>query len=157
MKIDFDRPSMHGKFLGDLLVRIAREGRKANPFLNLPEMCLTCAFRTDTFPNLAAGTGLHALNCVTGVDQADFCCHHGMKDGDPTRVCAGYVAAKLAPFEITKQLLVDLMGGLNRFSSIEKGDGYVDSIRAEFDAWYVTADPEGKMDAYQLARAYAGR
>ncbi len=145
-----DRPSTHGKLLGDALAAIATAGREAcsEP---IPDTCLTCAFRPGALANESAGTGLLAMNCVLDIDTAVFCCHHGMKDGDPTSVCMGYVAAKLAPFEVTRSI----MGGmLERVKAMKDGP---DQVRADFDAWMAHADPRQELDVYQLARAYARR
>lgn len=152
MKPDFDRPSLPGKFFGEALVLIAREGRKAHPFMPLPEPCLTCALRPGTMPNLSPGTLIQLLNCVVGIEPSEFYCHHGMKEGEPEKVCAGYVAARLAPWQFTQETLTACYEQLKK---LDAANG--DAVRADFDAWYAEADPEGKMDAYQLARAYAGR
>lgn len=149
MKPDFDRPSRHGQYLGEALVLLAREGRKVSD-APLPDPCLTCAFRRGTLPNMTAGTVFAAFNCAVGVDKDEFACHHGMDEGCPTKLCSGYVAAILAPFERMKEIFAPLAEQLARL------DG-PDMIRADFDAWYAKADPDGKMDVYQLARAYAGR
>lgn len=147
-----DRPSMHGKYLGEALVIIAREGRKQVTPGIIPEPCLTCAFREGTLPNQCAGTGLMALNCTIGVDKDRFACHHGMKDGDPQKLCVGYVAAKLSPFKFTTEVLSALCAQLQRRDDIAE-----DQIRADFDVWVSVADPDGKLDVYQLARLYAAR
>lgn len=72
-----------------------------------------------------------------------------MKDGEPTRLCAGFIAAKLAPFSFAQDVLVDL----NRRLNAQEGP---DQVRAAFDAWLAEVDPERKMNDYQLARVHAG-
>jgi len=156
MKPEFGRPSRHGQYLGEVLVLLAREGRRLSDS-PLPEPCITCAFRRGTLPNMTAGTGLTALNCVIGIDKSEFACHHGMKDGEPTKLCAGYAAALLAPFKDAREILAAMHQQLSRLDEQEKTVGYVDEVRADFDAWYERTDPDGKLDVYQLARAYAGR
>lgn len=146
---DRDRPSSHGKLFGEVLAEIAAEGRKHATAFSF-EMCLTCAFREGCMTNQCTATGIMALNCIVGIDPDDFACHHGMKDGAPTKLCAGYLAAKLAPFEFTREALIRMMARLDGFEG-------PDQVRADYDAWRASIDPEGKMDAYQLARAYAGR
>lgn len=141
-----DRPSRHGALLGEALAKIADAGRKANP--GVPDPCLTCAFRLGSMPNQMAGTGKIALDCVTGADPDDFACHHGMDENWPTRLCAGYAAARLAPFDVAREALADLVKKLNAAA----GD---DEIRARFDAWLAEVDPDGDLDVYQLGRRYA--
>lgn len=144
-----DRPSMRGKYLGEALVIIAREGRKQVSPGRIPEPCLTCAFRPETLPNQCVGTGLLALDCLVAPDER-FACHHGMKDGEPQKICAGFVAAKMAPRHFTAETLGAMHEQLERL-------GNDDHIRDDFDKWYGTVDPKGTMDVYQLARLYAGR
>jgi hypothetical protein len=141
-----DRPSRHGASLGAVLADLAEAGRAADP--TVPEPCGTCAFRRGSMPNQMAGTGIVALNTILGIDTDDFACHHGMEDGEPTRLCAGYIAALLAPFSVTKEALIKLGSRLDDSSG-------PDEVRAAFDAWLAEVDPDGKMDVYQLGRAYA--
>jgi hypothetical protein len=132
------RPSRHGKLLGEVLAKFAELGRRKSD-APLPDCCMTCAFRPGSMPNMTAETGLDAFNCVLGVDSAPFACHHGMKDGEPTRDCAGYAAALLVPFEDLKAVV----------------ESEPDIVRAEFDAWLTSVDPESELDVYGAARAYA--
>lgn len=97
--------------------------------------------------NQMAATGLQALNCVLGIDTDRFACHHGMIDGEPTKLCAGYVAALLAPFEATQVALEWLREALGSTSG-------PDEVRAEFDAWITQVDPQHLMDDYQRGRAF---
>lgn len=143
-----ERPSKHGKILGDALALLAMAGRKDAP-TEIPDGCLTCAFRQGTMPNEMAATGKVALDCVMGIDKDRFACHHGMKDGEPPRLCTGYIAALLAPWSFTKEVLAAVKRDLDAM-----GDG-PDEVRAAFDRWHDGIDPDRKMDDYQLARAYA--
>lgn len=145
---DGDRPSKHGAILGQFLALLEIAGRKDSP-VELPPTCATCAFRAGTMPNQTAGTALIAFNIVMGIDRDRFACHHGMKDGEPQKLCVGYMAAMLAPFSFTKEALAVMAKELDAM-----GDG-PDEIRAAFDAWLAKADPEGKLDVYQAARAWA--
>jgi hypothetical protein len=97
-----------------------------------------------------AATGQAALNCILDIDPAEFACHHGMKDGEPTRLCAGYIAARLAPFSFTKAALRELAEKLDA----QEGP---DQVRAEFDAWLAMVDPRGEKHDYVLAREYNRR
>lgn len=102
-----DRPSRHGALLGQALAEISDDGR-ALASEPLPDTCFTCAVRAGCMTNQMASTGLVALNCVLGIDEDPFACHHGMKDGEPTKLCAGYMAAKLASYEFVRTTLIHL-------------------------------------------------
>lgn len=142
-----DRPSAHGVLMGHALAQLAEAGRRSTA-TELPDPCLTCAFRPGCMTNQMASAGLVAFNCTLGIDPADFMCHHGMKSGQPTKLCVGWLAAKLAPFSFKKEVVAALHA---RMADLPD----VDSIRAEFDSWVAEVDPERKMDDYRLARAYA--
>jgi hypothetical protein len=145
-----EKPSRHGAILGDTLSLIEMAGRK-DALMELPPMCATCAFRRDCMTNQMAATGIVALNCVLGIDKDRFACHHGMKDGQPSKLCVGYVAARLAPFSFTKEVLVTM------YKQLGEQPESPDKVRAAFDAWLAEIDPEGKLNDYELARAYAAR
>lgn len=144
-------PTLHGRALGVELARLADSQVAANP--EIEERCLTCAFREGTMTNSMAPTLMEAVNCVVGIDEADFGCHHGLAaDGQPTKLCAGYLLCMAAPAE-------------ERFSAVERAsialrslnDGDDEKHDPEFTAWVKQHDPEGKLDDYQLARAWARR
>lgn len=147
--INGDRPTKHGSLLGEALALIADLGERYSP-IPMGERCSTCAFRKGSVPNQSAGTGMIALNCVLGIDRDRFACHHGMKDGEPKRICVGYMAAILAPFSQVKEVLVFMHENLG------KDDGE-DDVREAFDKWLHDFDPKGKLDVYQVARAYQKR
>jgi hypothetical protein len=149
--IEGDRPSRHGAILGEALALIADLGERDARMDNWRDRCATCAFRKGTAPNMTAGTGMVALNCVLGIDKDRFACHHGMKDGQPAKICVGYIAARIAPFSSVKEVMALLA------SEIAGPDGEPDEIRAAFDVWLTELDPEGKMDVYQTARAFQRR
>jgi hypothetical protein len=142
-----ERPSKHGAMLGEALSLLERAGREHSSE-QLPEMCLTCAFRPGCMTNQMASTGLAALNCVLDIDKDDFACHHGMKAGQPTRLCVGYFAAKLATLSVSREVLLELG---RRLDTVEGPD----TVRAAFDLWVDEIDPDHNMDDYQLARAHA--
>lgn len=144
--IEGDRPSHHGSLLGAVLATLADLGERDSP-VPLGERCATCAFREGTVPNQTAGTGMVALNCTLGIDPDRFACHHGMKDGTPTKLCVGWIAARLAPWSKVRELVSMLN------EELAKGDPEVDEIRAGFDAWLHRVDPHGELDVYQVARA----
>lgn len=144
-----DSPSCHGAILGEALALLAEFGRKDASF-EFPECCLTCAFRRGSMSNEMASTGKMALDCVLGIDKDRFACHHGMKEGQPQKLCVGYIAATLAPWSAIKEVVAAVK------AELDKMDG-PDGVRAAFQTWYVETDPEKRMDVYQLARAYAMR
>lgn len=141
-----DRPSLHGAVLGGFLAAVAEAGHGEAP--EIPEMCATCAFRPDCMTNQMAATGLIAFNIVMGVDQSSFGCHHGLKDGAPTKVCVGFLAAKLAPFDRVKALSEQLGKALDAIA------GQPDLIRAKVDAWIAKVDPADELDDYQRGRLW---
>lgn len=145
---DGDRPSIHGKMMGKALALMADLGRRDAP-MPIPDMCLTCAFRDGSMPNMTAGTGIMALNCVLRIDPDRFACHHGMKEGEPQRLCSGYIAAMLAPFSEIKEILTAFYEEL---AAIEERH---DEVRTAFDKWLNHVDPERRLDVYQAAREYA--
>ena len=100
-------------------------------------------------PNRMGGTGLVAMHCAIGTDPAPFGCHHGMLDGEPARVCAGWIAARQAPFESWQAALLTVLD--------RPEDDGPDDVRDDFDHWWPTVDPEQRMDVYELGRAYALR
>lgn len=134
--------------MGEFLAKLAEAGNIGDIEGILDLCCLTCAFRRGTLPNISAGTGMVAFNCAIGIDKDDFACHHGMKDGEPQKLCAGYIAAKNAPFDAVKAETFRLLESLDNI-----GDG--DGVRGAFDAWAARVDPDYKMDVYELGRRWA--
>jgi hypothetical protein len=141
-----ERPSAHGAILGEALSDLAKAGAVGTDLLSV--MCSTCAFREGCMSNQMAATGVEALNIVLGIDDADFGCHHGMKDGFPTRFCAGAAAAKRAPFSVLQSALRTLNSRLELLPES-------DAVRADFDAWVARHDPGCQLDDYQRARLFA--
>lgn len=79
-------PCEEGRALGRELARLAApaiERAAAIP-------CASCAFKEGTVPNGCLETVNGAMECAMG--GKIFWCHHGMKDGSPTRVCRGWRA-----------------------------------------------------------------
>lgn len=143
-----EHPSRHGAIVGHALAQLEQAGRAAAD-AELPPMCATCAFRPGCMTNLMAATVLEAFKCAVGADDSLFVCHHGMTDGEPSRVCAGWVAAQLAEFETVKAICGQVAGGLANLHE----DG-PDPIREAFDLWISTVDPDGKLDDYQRGRLF---
>ncbi len=150
---DFDRPCRHGALLGAALARIADAAEGKSPFpvaMRMPDRCSTCAFREGTQANQSPGTLRVALDMVL-LPDGEFWCHHGLDaDGEVKRLCAGYVAARLAPFDFTKGQLAAVAEQLDRIDQDE-----VDIIRVAFDEWLASIDSDSKMtDIYEMGRAY---
>jgi hypothetical protein len=155
-----DRPSTPGALLGEVLDAMAKAGRAIDP--TIPDPCATCAFTKGTMPNQMSATGVVALHCAMGIDPDAFACHHGMErrpgqpsevSGDerwPTRLCAGWVAAQLAPYALTKAMVLALQEQL-----AELDTSAPDPVRVAFDAWVVTLPGYEDMDNYAIGRAYA--
>lgn len=143
-----DRPSRHGELLGEVLAALAEAGR--DNIIGAHDLCATCAFRAGSVPNMCASTGKIALDIAVGLDSDDFACHHGMKEGRPTKGCVGAELAKAAPRPLLAKLMEDLAAALDGMS----GD---DEVRAEFDRWWSGIDSEHKLNVYELASAYARR
>lgn len=142
-------PSLHGRALGVELARLADSQVAAHP--DIDERCLTCAFREGTMTNSMAPTLLEAVNCVVGIDDAMFGCHHGLKDGKPTKICAGYVLCMMAPAK-------ERLAAVERAHHALKALGINDDDKThdqDFLAWQHGHDPDRQLDDYQLARAYA--
>lgn len=148
-----DKPTTYGAILGDALALLAAAGRKdLMPGMVIPDPCLTCAFREGALPNRMGGTAKVALDCVLQIDRDRFACHHGMKDGEPGKLCAGYLAAMIAPFSFVKQVLESASKDLAAFDADAP-----DPVRDDYVRWLGQIDPDGKLDVYQIARAYALR
>lgn len=147
--IEGDRPSAHGARLGTVLALLADLGERDSP-VPLGDRCLTCAFREGSVANQSAATALTAFRCSLSIDKDRFACHHGMKNGEPQRICVGYLASLLAPFSIAKEAVLAFHSDLQTLPE-------ADPIREAFDAWLTEIDPDGKMDVYQVGRAWACR
>lgn len=141
-----DGPSRHGKILGDAMADLAKAGAVGQPEL-LSVMCAGCAFRPGAMSNQMAATLKDALDCLLNDDE-DFCCHHGMEDGEPTRLCAGYFAAQGAPFEVFKAAMQTVTARLAAATG-------PDEVRTSFNEWISKVDPEGKLDDYQRSRLFS--
>lgn len=145
-----EQPSRHGALLGEMLSALEQAGRR-EAGVPLPDMCATCAFLPGSMTSQMAATGIEAMNILAGADKDRFACHHGMKDGQPQKLCAGYIAASLAPFSYVKAGVEWLDARL-----AETAD-QPDEVRAAYQIWLAHEDPAGLLNDYQLARLYAKR
>lgn len=149
MTTEPQKPSDHGAALGAVVSKLADAGYALRP--DLPERCATCAFKPGVMPNQMASTLLDAYRCVLGIDTDAFACHHGMTEGQPTKLCGGYLAALAAPWTVVKAATEELKIKLDDISA---NPGRRDEVREAYDAWVAVADPEGRLNAYQLAREH---
>lgn len=140
-----DRPSRLGAILGEALADIAKAGRSGIP--DFPEMCATCAFRPGCMTNQMGGTQKAALDVLMGIDGDAFACHHGMKEGEPTKICAGYLAAMNAPRSVAQSAIETAKARMDAATG-------PDEIRAAFDEWIAKVDPNNQMDDYQRGRLW---
>lgn len=83
-------PTPEGAELGRHLARFADQEEAAHP--DAPKRCGDCAFRAGTLPNQCPQTLMDAVKCT--MEGEPFHCHLGMRDGEPTRLCAGYLLMK---------------------------------------------------------------
>jgi hypothetical protein len=141
-------PSKHGEALGLALADLADSQVAANP--QIRERCADCALRRGTMPNKMAPTLLEAMKCVLRVDPSHFGCHHGLDaDGNSTKLCAGYLLCRAAPFERAKAAIFQVGAALNEIC-----DTGGDMTDPAFAAWRAQHDPNDKMNDYQRAAAY---
>lgn len=77
---------------------LARFADQAEP-PGAPPRCHDCAFRAGTLANTSL-TIANALKCA--MEGIPFYCHHGEVDGEPTRLCRGWIA--LAPKEVLAEI-----------------------------------------------------
>lgn len=87
-------PTPEGRALGAQLARLFKIERDnvEKQFPGSAQPCRSCAFVEGTFPNGCPETVMDALMCaVTG---EPFFCHYDMKDGKPTKLCAGWATVQ---------------------------------------------------------------
>lgn len=140
-----DRPRGDGVILGRAIAELAEAGRRNQP--DLPDPCATCAFRVGCMTNTMPATVLDAFRCATGADPAVFGCHHGMAAGQPTRKCAGWLAAQAADWPDVDRVMSDLAAKLDALPDR-------DLVRDRYDAWIARIDPHGDLDDYQRGRLW---
>jgi hypothetical protein len=128
-----------GAALADLAERHRRPGD--------PDPCSSCGLKKGTLANMAGQTMIDAMNVLAGIDGDVFGCHHGMKDREPTKACAGWLAARRA----SRDELLQAIGSV----AIPNDDNPEnDPVGVYVAAWAKQNDPEGKLDSYQLARLW---
>lgn len=80
-----NKPCDVGRAVGAELARLTGDATAGAP------MCASCAFKPGTVPNGCITSVADAMKCVFEGER--FWCHHDKKNGDPTRVCAGWKAS----------------------------------------------------------------
>lgn len=111
------KTSQHGRILGSAFADIADKLAPLHP--EVPDRCKTCAYRHGTIPNAMAGTLVEALNCTLGIDPNPFGCHHTLKDGKPTELCAGYFLLSVFGVEEVKAVLPSVVEQLDSLPRTE--------------------------------------
>lgn len=89
-------PCEVGEAVGEIIARLAdeSEARMRAHDMSPPPRCGDCAFRRGSLPNRCLPTVANALKSV--IEGEPFFCHHGLDaNGEATRVCAGWIAARL--------------------------------------------------------------
>ena len=95
-----NRPTPEGIAAGKQLARLWRSAMRdavtqhPDAVAAIPDRCKTCAFREGTIPNGCPETIMDALKCV--MEKEPFMCHHDMKNGKPTKMCAGWIVTQRA-------------------------------------------------------------
>ena len=94
-----NRPTEKGRRMGRELVRLWKAAMRAalvnapaEALAAVPDRCKTCAFREGTHPNGCEETVMDAVKCV--LEKVPFSCHQELKDGKPTKLCAGWIVTQ---------------------------------------------------------------
>lgn len=85
-------PTPEGRELGRHIARLAdlAEAEQLAQFPGMKPRCHDCAARLGTDPNGCPETLMDLIKCAA--EAVPFYCHvSGVKDGEPQRLCAGYV------------------------------------------------------------------
>jgi hypothetical protein len=125
-----------GGAMADLAERHVQDGD--------PDPCLTCGLKRGTLANMNNGTMMDAMNVLLGLDGDAFGCHHGLVDGEPSKPCARWLAAKRATFDELKAALVGLLDDRAK----------VDHVAEYVAAWLDRHDPGRSLDNYKLGRLW---
>lgn len=129
--------------LGAALADVATRHRRPGD----PDPCGTCGLKKGTLPNMAGRTMIDAMHVLAGIDGDAFGCHHGMKEGEPTRPCAMWLAARRASRDELQAALGSVLIPLDDLPENDPVGVYVTT-------WADQHDPERKLDTYQLARLW---
>lgn len=90
-------PSPEGELLGHHLARLTlpliERAQARFPGDSSLAPCSECAYVAGTVPNRSLATVGDALKC--SVERTEFCCHKGQVNGEPRRLCAGWLATML--------------------------------------------------------------
>ena len=95
-----NRPTDLGRDAGKQVARLWRASMRSalmqapEAVAAIPDRCRTCAFREGTVPNGCEETVMDAIKCV--IEKVPFMCHHDMKNGKPTKMCAGWIVTQRA-------------------------------------------------------------
>lgn len=130
--------------LGAALADLAEKHRQPGD----PSPCATCGLKKGTLPNMAGQTMIDAMHVLVGNHDA-FCCHRGLtNDADePTHICVNYLIATRASRD-------ELLAAIKSVVIPPNDDPENDPVGQYVMKWAAEVDPDGKMDAYQLARLW---
>ena len=87
-----NQPCETGRELGRNLARfadVAEQEWRDSGISFVPQRCHSCAFKAGTYPNGCISTVADAMKCM--MEREPFYCHHGIKDGEPSAVCGGWL------------------------------------------------------------------
>jgi len=86
-------PTDEGRALGAEIARLVDndEARVRAAGLPVPPRCGDCATRLGTPPNGCAPTLMDFVKCAA--EGEPFMCHVGAVDGEPARICGGWLLA----------------------------------------------------------------
>lgn len=89
-----NQPTPEGAELGHELARLTLGciERQREQFPHAPGPCGECAYIAGTLPNQTLSTVADALKAA--VEGTPFYCHKGLVDGEPTRLCLGWLATQ---------------------------------------------------------------
>lgn len=112
-----------------------------------PDPCATCGLKEGTLPNMAGQTMIDAMRVLARIEGDSFGCHHGLNNGEPTRICARYLAAARGP----RSELLEAIASV----AVPPDDRPAnDPVGVYVTAWAERIDPDRELNAYQLARAW---
>jgi hypothetical protein len=110
--------------------------------------CASCGLKKGTLANMSGQTMIDAMNVLARVDGDAFGCHHGRTaDGQPRRACAQWYIARRASKD-------EVLAAIQSVALPVDDAPENDPVGQYVAKWAAEVDPDGTMDAYQLARIW---